>query len=690
MRGRSGWTRALGHSNRGEILYERNQKSIPNTDFTNKKLVLFSRMDNTRAMPSLVDGLKSGSRKVIYTCLKKDLNRELTVAQLAGSVADSMCYFHGEDMIVKLAQNYVGSCNINLLEPIGQFGSRLQGGGDAANPRCISTKLNTITRLIFHPEDDDLLKYRTEENRQFEPEYYAPIVPMLLINGAEGIGVGCRTKITCYNPRDVIRNLQRKITGQDFQPMTPWFRDFKGEVHSLEDRKFITFGEIEILDETTVLISELPVGVWTQNYKENVLEKLLNPAVRTKKSKRAEKPSIKILGFKEFHTEKDVRFEVSVPEDELEKYKNTLHETFKLASIISNTPMCAFDSNGELKSFSSVQEILAEYYVVRLEMYQRRKIYLQDLLEAEISKLSNQTRYIEEVYARDLQIYGRSKQTILEELQCRGYLSDPVRKFKERRGIITNDEDNTNKKLVTDLQKDFHYLLGMDSWSVTLEEKTQLIRKGYEKKIELESMKKKEATDLWLMDLDALLAKLSEIGKLEAETSPRSSGGERVVPVVDAYKRSPKPFEDGPSTSGTQKEENPKKADKQPKKKSAKKATPSSPEVDLFQPSEYCARGRYKLPDNYEPPQLRSTRNPASKPIIQDVDTEDEDDERDRYEYQSHEDGSSNERAGSSTEKEPQRGHQKPSPSDTHGNQESDDNQDYKDRLRPRRTQNKR
>ncbi|XP_065203912.1 DNA topoisomerase 2-like [Planococcus citri] len=713
---------------RVEHLYGQNEKSISYSDFVDKELVLFSIMNNARQIPSLVDGLNPGSRKVIYACLKNDLYREVKVAQLAGSVAQSTCYHHGEEnlmtTIVKLAQNYVGSNNINLLDPIGQFGSRLQGGHDAANPRYIYTKLNAITRLIFHPKDDDLLNYRTEENHRIEPEHYAPIIPMILINGTEGIGMGYNTKITCYNPRDVIKNLQRKIAGQDFEPMTPWFRDFKGEVHNLEDRKFATFGEIEILDKRTVLITELPVGVWTQTYKENVLNKLLNPVAGQSMSKKAEKPSIKISGFKEFHTEKDVRFQVSVPEDELEKFKNTLHEAFKLKSIISNTSMCAFDSNGDLKNFSSVKEILAEYYVVRLQMYNRRKIYLQDLLEAEISKLLNQAKYIEEVYKGKLQIYGRSKQCILEELQSRGYVRDPVRKFKETRGTTTNDEENTNKKLENDLQKDFHYLLGMDGWSVTLEEQVEL---------------------------------LNEIRIPMAGTSPRSSDGVRVVPVVDADKRSPKPSKDGPSTSGTQKEL-PKKVVKQSKNKSTKKATPSSPK--MYQAPEHHARGRCKIPDDYELPQLRPTRNPASKPINYDVDTEDEDlEEGDRN--QSHEDGSSNEcatgvskdtitqrqqrcqqkssssgtgtsvneesnrsagspteneqqrahqtpspcdnrvneasnsSAGSSTEKEPRRRHQKPSPSDTPANEASDNNDrkedyNYRDKLRPRKKLNKR
>lgn len=109
----------------------------------------------------MIDGFKPGQRKVIFTCIKRNDKREVKVAQLAGSVAEHSAYHHGEASlcatIVNLAQNYVGSNNINLLEPRGQFGSRLEGGKDSASPRYIFTKMSPITRLIFHPHDDPLL-----------------------------------------------------------------------------------------------------------------------------------------------------------------------------------------------------------------------------------------------------------------------------------------------------------------------------------------------------------------------------------------------------------------------------------------------------------------------------------------------------------------------------------------------------
>lgn len=143
----------------------------------------------------------------------------MKVAQLAGSIAEHTAYHHGEvslmSTIINLAQNYVGSNNINLLQPIGQFGTRLMGGKDSASPRYIFTMLSPLARAIFHPHDDALLKYLKEDNQKIEPEWYMPVIPMVLVNGSEGIGTGWSTKIPNYNPREIIENLKRMIRGED-------------------------------------------------------------------------------------------------------------------------------------------------------------------------------------------------------------------------------------------------------------------------------------------------------------------------------------------------------------------------------------------------------------------------------------------------------------------------------------------
>jgi DNA topoisomerase-2 len=161
-------------------------------DFVNKELIQFSMADNIRSIPSAVDGLKPSQRKVLFSCFKRKLTDEIKVAQLAGYVSEHSAYHHGEaslhGTIVNMAQNYCGSNNLNLLVPSGQFGTRLLGGKDAASPRYIFTKLDPLARLVFHKDDEALINYLDDDGLSIEPDHYVPIIPMVLVNGCDGIG----------------------------------------------------------------------------------------------------------------------------------------------------------------------------------------------------------------------------------------------------------------------------------------------------------------------------------------------------------------------------------------------------------------------------------------------------------------------------------------------------------------------
>lgn len=173
---------------------DHNVSSLSISDFVNKELILFSMADNIRSIPSMVDGFKPGQRKVLFGCFKRKLKKEIKVAQLAGYVAEHSAYHHGETSlvmtIVGLAQAYVGSNNLNVLDPNGQFGTRLAGGKDAASARYIFTNISKITRTLFHPADDALLDYLKDDGDSIEPSWYLPIMPMILVNGTDGIGTG--------------------------------------------------------------------------------------------------------------------------------------------------------------------------------------------------------------------------------------------------------------------------------------------------------------------------------------------------------------------------------------------------------------------------------------------------------------------------------------------------------------------
>ena len=210
-------------------------KNLSISNFVHKDLVNFSLADLKRSIAHMADGLKPSQRKVMYACFQKNLKDEMKVAQLAAYVAEKSAYHHGEvslaDTIVKLANDYMGSNNVNLLEPCGQFGTRLMGGKDASQTRYIFTKLTKDARKIFDPRDDPILNYLDDDGRPIEPDFYMPTLPMVLINGTEGIGTGFSCYVPPFNPKDIKDNIQRILDGKSMVPMRPWFKGFKGKVH---------------------------------------------------------------------------------------------------------------------------------------------------------------------------------------------------------------------------------------------------------------------------------------------------------------------------------------------------------------------------------------------------------------------------------------------------------------------------
>lgn len=507
-------------------LYGRDTTAVSFNDFVHKELILFSNMDNERSIPSLIDGLKPGQRKVLFTCFKRNDKREVKVAQLAGSVAEMSAYHHGGQSlmmtIVNLAQNFVGSNNINLLQPIGQFGTRLQGGKDSASPRYIFTKLSPLARCLFPVKDDPVLNYLFDDNQKIEPAFYLPIIPMVLVNGAEGIGTGWSTKVPNYNPREIVANIKRLIGGESQKRMKPWYKGFQGEIEVMDEgQRYVVHGEVAILSPNKLEITELPVKTWTQTYKENVLESLLHGSDKV--------PGI-IQDYKEYSTDTTVRFVVQMDEHTLSKAEvEGLHKVFKLQTTLATTSMVLFDANGCIRFYQNPEQIIEEFYPVRLEGYVKRRQYLLGLLAAEADRLSNMARFIIEKCDGNIVVENKKTKEILGILVERGYDPDPILKWKEKHtndrekeaeaGLEDNDgseDDSSNDK--EDIHtKHYNYLLGMAMWNLTLEKKQELLKKRDEKLDELETLKRKTPKDLWLEDLDEFLRQLEMIECNESE-----------------------------------------------------------------------------------------------------------------------------------------------------------------------------
>jgi DNA topoisomerase-2 len=496
--------------------YDRNiylntsKNNVTYEEFIHNDMIHFSKYDNDRSIPNLCDGLKISLRKILFSAFKKKLNNEIKVAQLSGYVSEHSGYHHGEASlnaaIVGLAQNFVGSNNINLFSPNGQFGTRLMGGKDDASERYIFTKLNNITRQIFPEVDDNILTYLEDDGDYVEPIYYMPIIPMILVNGSKGIGTGFSTDIMCHNPLQIIsyiEGLLNKISEveQKSIKIEPYYKNFKGTIEALDDKKFIIKGKYEFIDKDKIKITELPIGTWTQDYKEYLESLLDNKSNKESKSK----VETYIKDFNDMSTDHDVEFDIQFYPGVLIKLINEKHDYnlngiqkyLKLYTTQSTTNMHLFNEKEQLRKYENVYNIIDDYYKIRLEFYKKRKDYLIDKLNKEIILLSNKAKFIQ---------YNLEDKIDLRK--------------KSNTEIIKIMEDLNFDKHVND--NNYNYLTKLPMDSVSKENVEKIMRENQDKNKELENIKIISIQKMWLTDLNNLKIaydKFIELDNVNTSTS---------------------------------------------------------------------------------------------------------------------------------------------------------------------------
>ncbi|KAJ1510426.1 DNA topoisomerase 2 [Coelomomyces lativittatus] len=503
-------------------------------DFINQELVLFSIADNHRSIPCAVDGLKPGQRKILFACFKRNLTRsEIKVSQLGGYIAEHTAYHHGDQSltatIVNMAQDFVGSNNINLLEPRGQFGTRLQGGSDSASPRYIFTLLSPLARKIFHPHDDPCLTYLNDDGQSIEPEWYIPILPLLLVNGSQGIGTGWSTTIPNYNPKDIVANLKRLLRGESPLPMVPWYRGFSGTITEQGPDRYLVSGIYRQVDDNTIEILELPVGTWSQTFKTMLEESFAK-----------EKDKALIHNYKDYSSVTKVHFVLNLTQEQMQKaLEEGIDKRFKLSSILNTTNMVCFDEQGRIRKYSSVIHILQEFYDLRLKFYSKRKAWLTAELLKDYRKLENKVRFIREIIQRTLIIERKKKKDIVTELKSRGYVTFSP---NDTSASVSPDEqvenDEEPEQDTDDLSRGYDYLLNMPLHSLTEEKIAALEKQLADKKAELNFVLKQTPESMWTVDLDAfeqeweaMEAKFEAANKLTSSKSNKKTKGtkKRVV-----------------------------------------------------------------------------------------------------------------------------------------------------------------
>ena len=471
-------------------IIEQTEKKVEYSTFIDKDLIHFSNYDNQRSLPCICDGLKPSQRKIMFSVFKKNLKKGIKVAQLTGYVSEQSCYHHGEtslnEAIISMAQDFVGSNNINLLYPDGQFGTRLQGGKDSGAPRYIWTYMSKITNVLYNPNDLPLLKYNIEEGQMIEPEWYLPILPMVLINGCEGIGTGFSTKIPQFNPLDIVKNIRLMIENKGLSEMKPWFRGFDGkidysDVNQYGQYKYYSCGKYKKINDTKLEITELPIGSWTDDYKEfldkMVFDKGAEDKIRKKQC---------IISYTTDCTESKVKFTIKFDKDTLSsllKNKEKFETKFGLRDTrnTSMTNMNLYNSSGRITKYDTINEILNEYYILRLSFYTKRREYMLNKIKGELDIYESKIRFIEEFIAGTMKLINEDDDIINTYLDKNNYPT-----------FSSGDKSEAN----------YDYLINMPIRSLT-KRKIEELRKLHEKRTaEYNSLFKKTDKQLWLDDLD--------------------------------------------------------------------------------------------------------------------------------------------------------------------------------------------
>lgn len=462
------------------------------SSFVDQQLIIYHRMALRRALPGMWDGLKESQRKVLFALLLRNYKKTKDLEKVMGAVKEITGYHHGgkslEGTTTKMGQGFVGSNNIPLFDNDGEFGTRTEGGKDAAAARYLSTRAVEIARVLFSIHDDNLLERLVEDDEEIEYKFYMPILPMLLVNGSKGVASGFATTFPCYNPLDLVMWIEAWLKGDvsEIGNLVPWYRGFKGEIELTKTDGVVDgWTSSGILEQGTGKekgwwhIRELPVGLWTSVFEEwlEYLETGVSP-----KGKKWKKKDVRGLSdIKSYSTPNTVHFMIK-PTKDFKPCMKTAGNLKVMKKKHSLRNMIAIDENDYPHRFASPEELLQFFCPTRLRYYQLRKDYMIGILKIDLLKASNKYRFVKGVVDKKLNINQTDER--LEEILC-----SKVWNFDKVKS-------GTNQTLSYD------YLLGMQMRSMTVKKLEILKREADHLREEIAILDAKSDKDLWKEDLE--------------------------------------------------------------------------------------------------------------------------------------------------------------------------------------------
>ena len=448
------------------------------TEFLNKeyKEYTFYVLAN-RALPSLIDGLKTGARKIMHAAfnggLKNGENKKLL--NLSGDTLNLSLYPHGDSSlngtIITLSQPFKFNCN--PLECDGQVGS-LRSPKSVSAPRYLYVKLSKFSDLW--KTDIELTNQIFDEGQYVEPENYLPIIPTVILNRQEGMAPGYKFSTMSYNPNDVInccidfiKNKCKDESTNGFV-LHPYIREYDNKLWKVnDDGKWVSDGKFSLdLKKDRVEITMFPYDTDFEGF-----EKHLNKLI--------EKNRIK--DWKNFSEDSNIKYVVQFNKGELSKLgkRKTVNShicnLFKLTKVVPDDLLWVLDENNKIRHFQTPQQLIEYFVKYRLNIYNDRKSRLVKILDDKYEKNSLLVKFIELVCKGKLKIRNRSKVDI---------------------------------KVDMDMHKLPMYLIGTPMSKVTIEERDELLKENEAIKKELEYIKKTTIQQMYLNDLNELKNKFEK------------------------------------------------------------------------------------------------------------------------------------------------------------------------------------
>lgn len=410
-----------------------------------------------RTIGSCLDGQKPGARKVLHTVAKNNITSKTKVEQLQSEVAKTTEYLHGGqslyDVIVKLAKNYDCGPTINLLEPNGEFGTRFIPDGSAAG-RYIFTQKSPWFNKVIKKEDYPILIHQNFEGTEIEPRFLMPILPLILINGNNGIGNGFAQDIHPRSIQDVIKEINNYLDDKPINNILPTYKGFKGKIVKTE-KGYECYGIWKMVDRCTIEITEIPIFYTFKSFCDT-LDYLI------------EKKIIKDYDDQSEHDE--FKFTIKCSMEFTAQSESKITNELRLVQKFSENFTC-IDENNKIIVFNDERDLLQHYCRVRLEYYDKRKKYQLEQYEKELQILNIKMKFIVAVCGGKIILNGKSK-----------------------------DEIKTQIETVLGIN-DFDFLLEMKIWSLTKERILELKNQVESKKSEYFNLKNKNIKDIWKDEL---------------------------------------------------------------------------------------------------------------------------------------------------------------------------------------------